>query len=154
MTATLSSQPVISRITLALLEDTGWYIPNYNRAYDLKWGNQQGCHFTSNSCLRWMEYVDLHNITASPFCAKPVKRCPSYNYPSNLPLNYKVHMCNIYPYKGSPKTQNPTLYSASGFKTRFLIVSFEQEAENLHEHTYAHYYQLCVYALITESETK
>ena len=38
MTGTHTQNPIYSRITMALMEDTGWYLPNYDLAEDLKWG--------------------------------------------------------------------------------------------------------------------
>jgi hypothetical protein len=29
---------------MALMEDTGWYLPNYELADELKWGSQLGNH--------------------------------------------------------------------------------------------------------------
>ena len=40
---------------MALMEDTGWYMPNYELADDLKWGRGLGCDFALQSCLEWME---------------------------------------------------------------------------------------------------
>ena len=37
------------------MEDTGWYMPNYELADDLKWGRGLGCDFALQSCLEWME---------------------------------------------------------------------------------------------------
>lgn len=42
MTGTHTQNPIYSRITMALMEDTGWYLPNYEMADDLKWGRQLG----------------------------------------------------------------------------------------------------------------
>ena len=39
MTGTVhSSNPVYSRLTLALLEDSGWYITDFSKAQPLSWG--------------------------------------------------------------------------------------------------------------------
>ena len=38
MTGTHTQNPIYSRITMALMEDTGWYLPNYDLAEELKWG--------------------------------------------------------------------------------------------------------------------
>ena len=46
----LSSNQPLSRITLALLEDTGWYKANYEMAEDFL-GNNLGCDFANKSCL-------------------------------------------------------------------------------------------------------
>jgi leishmanolysin-like peptidase len=42
---------IISRITLALYEDSGWYRPNYEMAQPLRWGYKQGCNFVQEGCL-------------------------------------------------------------------------------------------------------
>jgi leishmanolysin-like peptidase len=42
MTGTHTQNPIYSRITMALMEDTGWYLPNYEMADELKWGRQLG----------------------------------------------------------------------------------------------------------------
>ena len=55
MTGTHTQNPIYSRITMALMEDTGWYLPNYNMADDFKWGRKLGCDFALRSCLEWME---------------------------------------------------------------------------------------------------
>ena len=55
MTGTHTQNPIYSRITMALMEDTGWYMPNYELADDLKWGRGLGCDFALQSCMEWME---------------------------------------------------------------------------------------------------
>jgi len=45
MTGTHTQNPIYSRVTLALMEDTGWYLPNYELADDLSWGKHLGCDF-------------------------------------------------------------------------------------------------------------
>ena len=54
MTGTHTQSPVFSRITLALLEDSGWYKPNYEMASDLTWGKHLGCNFAMKSCKSWI----------------------------------------------------------------------------------------------------
>ena len=60
---------------MALMEDTGWYLPNYNMADDFKWGRNLGCDFTFASCLEWMETRQKRGQSIHPFCNK-VKRDP------------------------------------------------------------------------------
>ena len=55
MTGTHTQNPVYSRLTLALMEDTGWYLPNYQMAQPLRWGRGLGCQFAMNSCKHWMD---------------------------------------------------------------------------------------------------
>lgn len=53
MTGTASRNPVFSELTLALLEDAGWYVANYSRAGQLLWGHGMGCDFTNRGCDKW-----------------------------------------------------------------------------------------------------
>lgn len=55
MTGTHTQNPVYSRITLALMEDTGWYKANYSMAQTLNWGKNLGCEFVKKSCKDWMD---------------------------------------------------------------------------------------------------
>ena len=75
MTGTHTQNPIYSRITMALMEDTGWYLPNYNMADDFKWGRNLGCDFALRSCLEWMETRQKIGQSIHPFCNK-VKRDP------------------------------------------------------------------------------
>jgi len=54
MTGTHTQNPVYSRITLALMEDTGWYSANYSMAQELGWGKNLGCNFAMKSCKEWI----------------------------------------------------------------------------------------------------
>jgi len=51
MTSGLVSQMQFSEFTLALLESTGWYVPDYAEYADpFNWGKGQGCSFLTGSC--------------------------------------------------------------------------------------------------------
>lgn len=54
MTGTHTQSPIFSRITLALMEDTGWYKANYSMASPLTWGRNLGCNFVKKSCKDWI----------------------------------------------------------------------------------------------------
>lgn len=54
MTGTHTQNPTISRITLALMEDTGWYRANYSMAQPMTWGKGLGCDFVMKSCKEWI----------------------------------------------------------------------------------------------------
>jgi len=75
MTGTHTQNPIYSRITMALMEDTGWYLPNYDMAEDLKWGKNLGCDFALKSCKEWMESRMKTGKSIHPYCNK-VKRDP------------------------------------------------------------------------------
>lgn len=55
MTGTHTQSPVFSRITLALMEDSGWYRANYSMAAPLSWGKGLGCNFVMHSCKEWIQ---------------------------------------------------------------------------------------------------
>ncbi|XP_056646340.1 leishmanolysin-like peptidase [Diorhabda sublineata] len=75
MTGTHTQNPIISRITLALMEDTGWYIANYSMAEDMSWGKNLGCDFVMKSCKDWITMKSAKGFSIHPFCNK-VKRDP------------------------------------------------------------------------------
>lgn len=43
MTASSMHGPIISDISLAFLQDSGWYMPDYSKAEKLLWGKGRGC---------------------------------------------------------------------------------------------------------------
>eukprot|EP00163_Fabomonas_tropica_P001677 TRINITY_DN1123_c0_g1_i2.p1 TRINITY_DN1123_c0_g1~~TRINITY_DN1123_c0_g1_i2.p1 ORF type:complete len:795 (-),score=173.69 TRINITY_DN1123_c0_g1_i2:85-2469(-) len=91
MTATASSNMPMSAITLGLLQDTGWYYPDYTKAQPFHWGRQVGCVFTNEKCNRW---------PATFFCSDPSvasctvdwtarASCSITQYTSALPTIYQ-----------------------------------------------------------------
>lgn len=42
---------VMSNMTLALMADSGWYVPNWEASGYLKWGRKAGCDFLHGSCV-------------------------------------------------------------------------------------------------------
>lgn len=46
--------PMLSRITMAFLKDTGWYEPVWSTAGHLAWGKGAGCGFVTSSCKQYM----------------------------------------------------------------------------------------------------
>ncbi|KAG1664602.1 hypothetical protein FOA52_004477 [Chlamydomonas sp. UWO 241] len=47
----------ISRVTLALLEDSGWYIGDYTYSGSLDWGYHAGCSFVQDTCTAYVAAV-------------------------------------------------------------------------------------------------
>lgn len=102
MTASLSMNPVLSRITLALLEDSGWYKPDYNYAGQLKWGQGWGCSFATDSCCGWVKTSRKQRVDPAPFCNNRdqgregcvdqrmrIGECVIKEYPHQLPQEYQ-----------------------------------------------------------------
>nr|CDJ95403.1 Peptidase M8 domain containing protein [Haemonchus contortus] len=55
----------LSRVTLALFEDSGWYKVDYDKAEDMEWGKNLGCTFATKSCLTW---IKTNPTNPYPFC--------------------------------------------------------------------------------------
>uniref|UniRef100_A0A6I8PNS1 Leishmanolysin-like peptidase n=1 Tax=Ornithorhynchus anatinus TaxID=9258 RepID=A0A6I8PNS1_ORNAN len=68
MTGSHTRNRVMSRLTLALMEDTGWYRANYSMAQRLDWGRGQGCHFVTKSCKFWIDQQKQRGLAPGPFC--------------------------------------------------------------------------------------
>eukprot|EP00929_Paragymnodinium_shiwhaense_P065339 TRINITY_DN32767_c0_g1_i1.p1 TRINITY_DN32767_c0_g1~~TRINITY_DN32767_c0_g1_i1.p1 ORF type:complete len:1319 (+),score=185.65 TRINITY_DN32767_c0_g1_i1:128-4084(+) len=71
MTPHVHTSPHFSEISLALMEDTGWYKPDYSFAAELHYGRDKGCDFVFGPCI-------IAGTTAFPdtFCsATDVSRC-------------------------------------------------------------------------------
>ena len=58
---TYTEEQVISEFTLALLEDTGYYKPNYYTGGLMRYGKNKGCSFVKDSC------VNKENHTINPY---------------------------------------------------------------------------------------
>ncbi|KAM5152244.1 leishmanolysin-like peptidase [Mantella aurantiaca] len=104
MTGSHTQNRVFSRITLALMEDTGWYRANYSMAQRLDWGRGKGCDFVMKSCKFWIEQQSRRNRSVSPFChtlrSNPLKLacrqdqravaiCNLQRFPQRLPQEYR-----------------------------------------------------------------
>jgi hypothetical protein len=98
MTATWLTRPVISEITLALFEDSGWYKVNYNYAGVLNWGEGMGCEFITDSCQKAAMTIGSHsfcdfrpssNTLGCTVDYKAVASCVIKTYPRNLPREFQ-----------------------------------------------------------------
>ncbi|XP_016094339.1 leishmanolysin-like peptidase [Sinocyclocheilus grahami] len=68
MTGSHTQNRVFSRMTLAIMEDTGWYRANYSMAENLEWGRGLGCDFVMKSCKFWIDQHRHTRPTLSPYC--------------------------------------------------------------------------------------
>jgi len=66
MNGVSSYQPIFSRFTFALFEDSGWYQANYTFATENLFGKNQGCSFVSSLCSSWPSH--------SPYSCDPVRQ--------------------------------------------------------------------------------
>ncbi|KAJ8352702.1 hypothetical protein SKAU_G00241780 [Synaphobranchus kaupii] len=104
MTGSHTQNRVFSRITLAIMEDTGWYRANYSLSERLDWGRGLGCDFVMKSCKHWMERQRQDRQVITPYCDTvrttplqltcrqdqlAVAVCNLQKYPQELPLEYQ-----------------------------------------------------------------
>lgn len=82
MTGTHTHERIFSRLTLAVMEDTGWYVPNYERADPLHWGQNQGCEFAKKSCKYWMDTRENRYCCYLPFLSSLPPYQSSFHLPS------------------------------------------------------------------------
>ena len=71
-----------SRITLAALQDSGWYRVRLGRADQFSWGAGAGCQYLNTSCTAWIR----SQPSPAPYCTQPtpVRRQsppPCFRYP-------------------------------------------------------------------------
>ncbi|KAJ8706598.1 hypothetical protein PYW07_012676 [Mythimna separata] len=90
MTGTHTQNSVFSRITFALMEDTGWYRADYSHATPLDWGKGLGCKFSMVSCKQWLNTQRRKN--PAPFCER-IKGNPLRTECS--PRRNAVVLCNL-----------------------------------------------------------
>ncbi|XP_010146183.1 PREDICTED: leishmanolysin-like peptidase, partial [Eurypyga helias] len=104
MTGSHTQNRVFSRITLALMEDTGWYKANYSMAEKLDWGRSKGCDFVMKSCKFWIDQKRQKRQLISPYCdtlrsnplqltcrqdQRAVAVCNLQKFPKQLPQEYQ-----------------------------------------------------------------
>ncbi|XP_045509284.1 leishmanolysin-like peptidase [Colias croceus] len=92
MTGTHTQNSVFSRITFAMMEDTGWYRADYSHAAPLDWGKNLGCGFAAASCKQWLNTQRLRRKNPAPFCER-IKGEPLRTECS--PRRNAVVLCNL-----------------------------------------------------------
>ncbi|GJR85484.1 EGF-like domain, peptidase M8, leishmanolysin, frizzled domain protein, partial [Tanacetum coccineum] len=76
----------VSKTTLALLEDSGWYEANYSMANRLDWGHNQGTEFVATLCNLWKRAYHCNTTQLSGFTYKRKAEdyCPIVNYSGDI----------------------------------------------------------------------
>ncbi|RDD40197.1 Leishmanolysin-like peptidase [Trichoplax sp. H2] len=109
--STSSSSTVLSNITLALLEDSGWYSVNDGIASVLTWGKGLGCAFASGSCA---------NLNVFPYLCDAGKKSCSINYQSMTQCVRPMFMDNCPIFTSVPAQYcNSSISSAGTCKSTF-----------------------------------
>ena len=138
----------VSSITLAAMEDLGWYLANYSAAQCMSWGYQQGCDYVKTRCGRGIN--DLSQKVPCPElpceegpddckgegswshpdpyladkCEKGINPCSQGSDNQEFPFNQATFMCNAQCYTGAdregcaPCTPAPAASTAPARHTR------------------------------------
>ncbi|KMT19291.1 hypothetical protein BVRB_1g012970 [Beta vulgaris subsp. vulgaris] len=87
MTGSVDTRSVVSTMTLAILEDSGWYKANYSMADHLDWGRNQGTEFVISPCNQWKGAYHCNNtqLSGCTYNREAEGYCPIVSYTSDLP---------------------------------------------------------------------
>ncbi|CAJ0605505.1 unnamed protein product [Cylicocyclus nassatus] len=104
MSAVTTQVYAVSRVTLALFEDSGWYQVDYDKAEDMSWGKGLGCVFAKKSCLTWMRSrQDPYPFCTQQFdvrCSEDRKSKVICNLVSpefaKIPIDYNYNIPSLY----------------------------------------------------------
>ncbi|MCI00821.1 leishmanolysin-like peptidase-like, partial [Trifolium medium] len=74
-------------MTLALLEDSGWYKANYSMADRLDWGRNQGTEFVTSPCNLWKGayHCNTTQYSGCTYNREAEGYCPILTYSGDLP---------------------------------------------------------------------
>ena len=87
MTGSVDTRSVVSKMTLALLEDSGWYQANYSMAEHLDWGRNQGTEFAISPCNSWKGAYRCNTtqLSGCTYNREAEGYCPIVSYSGDLP---------------------------------------------------------------------
>ncbi|GMY28475.1 leishmanolysin-like peptidase [Fagus crenata] len=87
MTGSVDTRSVVSKMTLALLEDSGWYQANYSMADRLDWGRNQGTEFIISPCNLWKGayHCNTTQLSGCTYNREAEGYCPIVSYSGDLP---------------------------------------------------------------------
>ncbi|KAK4771023.1 hypothetical protein SAY87_031555 [Trapa incisa] len=87
MTGSVDTRSVVSKMTLALLEDSGWYEANYSMADRLDWGRNQGTEFVTSRCDLWKGayHCNTTQLSGCTYNREAEGYCPIVSYSGDLP---------------------------------------------------------------------
>ncbi|KAL4180479.1 hypothetical protein AMTRI_Chr13g92280 [Amborella trichopoda] len=87
MTGSVDTRSVVSKMTLALLEDSGWYRANYSMAEHLDWGRNQGTEFVTSPCNLWKGAYRCNTtqLSGCTYNREAEGYCPIVSYSGDLP---------------------------------------------------------------------
>eukprot|EP00003_Mantamonas_plastica_P000301 TRINITY_DN1028_c0_g1_i8.p1 TRINITY_DN1028_c0_g1~~TRINITY_DN1028_c0_g1_i8.p1 ORF type:complete len:521 (+),score=119.35 TRINITY_DN1028_c0_g1_i8:125-1687(+) len=92
MAGSVPQRPVFSAVSLALLEDTGFYKADYGKAETMGWGNGAGCTFFNGACSEWTlegYTCSEEGETSCSFDLRDKAVCSVTTFNSALPRKYQ-----------------------------------------------------------------
>lgn len=129
------STNVLSPLTLALMEDSGWYAANYNKAAMSPWGHNAGCDFVRKPCLQIQNgQTVVPEFGRGYFCTKASERGCSPTHSYKMACFFRDY--GVSSYADSPPSYfqyftNPTL---GGLKTAdYCPVFGDNYKSNVHD---------------------
>ncbi|GAM17225.1 hypothetical protein SAMD00019534_004000 [Acytostelium subglobosum LB1] len=93
------SSPImtLSVLTLAFLQDMGWYVVDMRMAQEFHWGENEGCQFLNGRCENWKDGKEkgyfCDNRRAPPQCTADLRGIGNCNI-----MQMKVNLSDISPY--------------------------------------------------------
>ena len=97
-----SGMMFVSEFTLALMEDSGWYIVDYNYSEPLFWGNGEGCQWFEKDCIdtttgtsNWQQYFcDASGDDGCSADYTTVAYCLMYDWgDTQIPEAFQYYVC-------------------------------------------------------------
>eukprot|EP00118_Oscarella_pearsei_P007970 m.40098 g.40098 ORF g.40098 m.40098 type:complete len:2143 (+) comp32899_c1_seq1:130-6558(+) len=114
LTGQMHRNLVISNITLAVLEDSGWYSVDYSFGQKLTWGKGLGCRFATSSCLGYINSQQKSKQPISPFC----KTRPSASVVTCNVDRSAMAQCNMKDYPNALPSEFQYFTGSGGFSNR------------------------------------
>lgn len=83
--------PGYSAITLAALQDSGWYLPDFSVASGWSWGKNMGCGFVTGRCDSWPSSHFCSSATPMCYVSAPTYKgvCSVTTWSSALPSSFQ-----------------------------------------------------------------
>jgi len=108
MTGTVNTAaPVYTSMTFALLEDSGWYFPDYSRAQNLSWGKDAGCEFATKSCMELIQSQNSPRLFCNTLMQNGVRTSCTHDM-------LAVGSCNMVQYSDPLPDIYQNFYSVDG----------------------------------------
>ncbi|KAB1201838.1 Leishmanolysin-like peptidase, partial [Morella rubra] len=134
MTGSVDTRSVVSKMTLALLEDSGWYQANYSMADRLDWGRNQGTEFVTSPCNLWKGayHCNTTQLSGCTYNREAEGYCPIVSYSGDLPhwaryfpqankgSNYLGQVAVDGMWKVCPEGGGPTQFTGFNAQAQFL----------------------------------